>query len=85
MTRVQTCALPICRYHMANQYHLWVLLDGRCPFGLSNSVRLVSEAADGYSRQRPFEEKPDDLRDITSENVKQVAEELKDQRGEDDT
>jgi hypothetical protein len=45
----------------ANQFHLWVLVDGgmRFPFGFAE--RLVSDIPEGKSVQRPFDDPPSDL------------------------
>lgn len=46
---------------IANQYHLWVLLDGEFPVGFTR--RAVAEGSLGGSKQRSFEEKPRDVLD----------------------
>ncbi len=42
----------------ANQYHLWVFLDSRIPFGFHH--RIVSDGKFEKSVQRPFEVRPAD-------------------------
>lgn len=45
----------------ANQYHLWVLLDLKLPFGFHH--RVLSDGKFGNSVQRAFEERPVDCMD----------------------
>lgn len=44
----------------ANQYHLWCFMGQRLPFGYE-AERIVMEEVSVGGKQRPFEQKPDDL------------------------
>jgi hypothetical protein len=45
----------------ANQYHLWCFLGERAPFGYEAQRCVMEETGETGAKQRPFEEKPDDL------------------------
>lgn len=60
----------------ANQYHLWVLMDGAVPLGFME--RMVSESQTGLGRQRKWDpdSRPGDLKDITEEDLERVREKI---------
>lgn len=56
----------------ANQYHMYVLVDPKITFPFGYRERLVSESQTGGAKQRPFELKPDDLKEISEQQMQEA-------------
>lgn len=67
---------------MSNEYHLWCFIGLRLPIGFQE--RWVSEGGVmmGKSKQRPWPEggKPEDLRDVTEDDLRQQLVEKKNEQ-----
>lgn len=60
---------------MANQYHLWVFLDYKLPFGFKDGRMVADGETDDGSFQRPFTLRPEDCMDPEQVKAK-IAEQL---------